>query len=510
MFDFFENYTPLVIVIIGILIILLVILSMWKKVPQDKAAVITGLKKRIITGGGGIVIPILERADYISLENIQLEIQTQDTMTSQGVPISIISYANIKVKNEETHIYTAVEQFNVNNESKTIGIIKETATNMLEGKLREIVSRMTVEDLYQDREKLGSQVQEVIATDLLEMGLEIKNFAIRDISDANGYLEALGAGRIAQVKKDADIAKAEAEKESRIQVAEAKKLGSQAELKAQTEIAKAQKEKAVQEQEYRMEQETAKAKADAAYTIQQNITLKAVTDSQMNAEVLKQQRLKDVEAEIVQIEITKEQKGIELAEKQAERAKRRLQADVIEPALAKREQEKAEADAEKYRKIAEAEAEAEANLKKGQSDAEIIRRKGEAEAEAIRIRGLAEAEAMEKKAEAYSKYNDAAMANMLIEVLPNIAEKVAAPLSQIEKIVVLDGGDSEHSGVGKVAGNVASVMTSVFETVEQMTGFDFKDVLKAQTYDAKVNKNIQISADSAAKEVLNNATESDE
>lgn len=496
-------------IIIGLIVIAIVIFSLWKKVPQDKAAVVTGLKKRVITGGGGMVVPILERIDYISLENMQLEVRTEDAMTSQGVPIKIVSYANIKVKNEHDCILTAIEQFNVNNEGKTVSIIKETATNMLEGKLREIISTMTVEGIYKDREAFASQVQTVIATDLLEMGLEIKNLNIRDIKDDNGYLDALGAGRIAEVKKEAEIATANAIKETQISVSESKKIGEAAKLKAETEIAEAQKRKDVQQSEYRREQDQAKAIADASYEIQKNITLKDVTTAEMDAEVLRQQRLKEVHVAEVQIDIAKEEKNIELATRKAERKKAELRETVIEPALADKEKQMAEAEAEKYLQIAQAEAEAEAKRKNGLAEAEIIKKTGEAQAYSIREKGLAEAEAMEKKAEAYKQYNDAAMANMIIEVLPEIASKVAEPLKQIEKIVVLDGGgEGGSNSVSKVAGNVTGVMTGVFESVKEMTGFDLKDVLKGQTYDAKVNKNLTITTDSAqAQEKIQDAVD---
>lgn len=419
-------------IVVGIVFIIALILSMWKKVPQDRAAVVTGLRKRIITDGGGLVIPVFERIDYISLENMQLTVRVDGAMTSQGVPIRTEGIANIKVKNEESCIFAAIEQFNVGGEQKTVLTIKETATNMLEGKLREIVSRQTVEDLYKDREMVARDVQEVIASDLLEMGLEIKNFTIRDIEDDNGYLKALGAAKIAEVKKDAEIATANAQKEAKVQTSIAMREGEAARLKAETEIAAAQKNKAVQEAEYRREQDQSKAIADASYSIQQNITLKDVTSAEMDAEVLRQQRLKEVEAEKVQIEIAKELKNIELAQKKAER----------------------------------------------------------------------------KKAEAYAKYNNAAMANMMIEVLPAIAEKVAQPLSQIEKVVVLEGGNGEgSSGVAGIAGNVTSVMTGLFESVKEMTGVDLKEVVKGQTYDAKVNRNIQLTT---TKDVLEEVTESTE
>ena len=223
-----------ILVIIGIVFIIALILSMWKKVPQDRAAVVTGLRKRIITGGGGLVIPVFERIDYISLENMQLTVRVDGAMTSQGVPIRTEGIANIKVKNEDSCIFAAIEQFNVGGEQRTVLTIKETATNMLEGKLREIVSRQTVEDLYKDREMVARDVQEVIASDLLEMGLEIKNFTIRDIEDDNGYLKALGAAKIAEVKKDAEIATANAQKEAKIQTSIAMREGEAARLKAET------------------------------------------------------------------------------------------------------------------------------------------------------------------------------------------------------------------------------------------------------------------------------------
>ncbi len=500
-----------ILVIIGIVFIIALILSMWKKVPQDRAAVVTGLRKRIITGGGGLVIPVFERIDYISLENMQLTVRVDGAMTSQGVPIRTEGIANIKVKNEDSCIFAAIEQFNVGGEQRTVLTIKETATNMLEGKLREIVSRQTVEDLYKDREMVARDVQEVIASDLLEMGLEIKNFTIRDIEDDNGYLKALGAAKIAEVKKDAEIATANAQKEAKIQTSIAMREGEAARLKAETEIAAAQKNKAVQEAEYRREQDQSKAIADASYSIQQNITLKDVTSAEMDAEVLRQQRLKEVEAEKVQIEIAKELKNIELAQRKAERKKAELRETVVEPALADKEKEIADAEAEKYRKIADAEANAEAKRKEGIASAEVIKQTGMAEAEAIRLKGLAEAEAMEKKAEAYAKYNNAAMANMMIEVLPAIAEKVAQPLSQIEKVVVLEGGNGEgKSGVSSIAGNVTSVMTGLFESVKEMTGVDLKEVVKGQTYDAKVNRNIHLTATKDAKEAIETVAEPEE
>lgn len=515
MFDWMSGTTVTVVAcVVGILVILLVILSMWKKVPQDKAAVVTGLHKRIITGGGGIVIPVFERIDYISLGNIQLDVITEESMSSQGVPIGVVGTAVIKVKNEQGSIFNAIEQFTGRNEKEIETAIRNTATNVLEGKLREIVSNMTVEEIYRDRETFSARVQEVVGTELMEMGLEVKVFTIKDINDSNGYIQALGVKQIAEKKKDAEIAKAEADRETQIETSKARRAGEQARLQAESEISEAAKLKLVKEASYMQEQQAAKAKADAAYEIQKNITQKEIVSAEMDAELLRQERQKDIEAAQVQIEIAKEQKNIELAQKQAERKKESLRAEVLEPAVADKEKQQTQADAEKYRKIAEAEAQAEAQKKfaqaeaearklkavaeaeairsTGQAEAEVISRKGQAEADSIRARGIAEAEAMEKKAEAYQKYTGAAVAEMLIDVLPDVAGKIAQPLSQIEKIIIMDG-QGGGNGVSNVAGNVTGVMTQVFESMKEVTGIDLSDIVKAKGYDAQVTRNINVN-----------------
>lgn len=200
-----NEWLPIIAIPLVIVLVLIAVFSMWKKVPQDKAGVITGLKRRVITGGGGLVIPGVERIDYISLGNMPLRVDTKGSLSSQGVPISVSTTAVIKVRNSPDAILTAIEQFTGKNEQEIIKNIMSTATAVLEGKLREIIATMTVEDLYQKREAFSSQVQEVVGTELGNMGLEVKNFTITDISDENGYIEALGEGMIAQRKKDAEI-----------------------------------------------------------------------------------------------------------------------------------------------------------------------------------------------------------------------------------------------------------------------------------------------------------------
>ncbi|SHJ00207.1 flotillin [Clostridium amylolyticum] len=438
-------------IIIAVVIIVLIIglLSMWRKVPQDKAIVVTGLKKRVISGGGGVVIPMLERTDRISLENMKIEIRIGNALTEQGVGISADGVAVIKVKSDHESVLAAVEQFNTGNEDKTIDIIKDTSKDVLEGKLREIVSKLTVEEIYKDREKFASRVQEVAAIDLDQMGLEIKAFTIRDISDNNGYLAALGKGRIAEVKRDAEIAEAEAQKETKIKTSEAFKEGEAAKLVAETFVAESLKDKELKVQAYRKEQETAKAMADLAYEIESNKVNKEVTETSM------------------MVEIIKKQKEIELAEQEALRKEKELEGTV-----------KKQSEAMKFEAIQEAQAKAEAIKLEGQAKAEAMKMEGIAKVEIIRETGKAEAEAMLKKAEAYKLYNDAAMAQMIIEKLPEIAKSIAEPLSKTEKIVIMDGGNSTSGGASKVTGYVTDIMTKLPETVKATTGIDLLEMIK--------------------------------
>lgn len=449
-------------IIVGVVIlVILLITTMWKRVSQDKAVVVTGLKKRVISGGGGFVIPLLERADKISLENMKIEIRTEGARTEQGVDIRADGVAVIKVKSDKESILNAVEQFNTGREQQTIEVIKDTAKDVLEGKLREIISKMTVEEIYKDREKFASQVQEVAAMGLASMGLELKAFTIRDISDKNGYLEALGKPRIAEVKKNAAIAEAEALKETKIKVAEAERLGEEAKIVAETHVAEANKEKELKIQGYRQEQETVKAKADSAYEIQKNKVDKEVTETAML------------------VELTKKEKEAEIQEKEAIRREKELLATVNKEADAENYRISKEADARKYSQLKEAEASGMSIRVKAEAEAEAIKIKGEAEASAILAKGEAEAQTMVKKAEAYKQYNDAAITQMIIEKLPDIAASIAEPLTKTEKIVIIDSGKGgEGTGASKVSGYVTDIITQLPETIEAVTGINFTETIK--------------------------------
>ncbi|WHH60322.1 SPFH domain-containing protein [Petroclostridium sp. X23] len=448
--------------IIGVIVLLLLgILSMWRKVSQDKALVVTGLKKRVISGGGGFVIPLLEKTDIISLENMKIEVRIDGALTEQGVAIIADGVAVIKVKSDTESILAAVEQFNTGHEQGTIEVIKDTSKDVLEGKLREIVSKMTVEDIYKDREKFASAVQEVAAVDLAEMGLEIKALTIRDISDINGYLEALGKKRIAEVKRDALIAEAEARKETTIKTAEADRLGAEAKLRAETQIAEATKEKELKVQGYQKEQQTAKAQADLAYKIEENKVTKEVTETELEVELLRRNR------------------EIDIAEREAVRKEKELEATIKKQADADKYMTEKQAEAIKYKEIQDAEARAEAIKLEGRAKAEAKKAEGMAEVDIIREKGKAEAEAMKLKAEAFKQYGEAAMAQMIVEKLPEISRAISEPLSKTEKIVIVDNGNGQGKGKGasKVTGYITDIISQLPETMEALTGVNLVDLL---------------------------------
>ena len=450
-------------IIVVLFILLFTFISMYKKVPQDKALVVTGFRgRRVITGGGGVVIPMLERTDVISLENMQIDIRIDGALTSQGVGIVADGVAVVKVKSDKDSILSAAEQFNTSKGlDYMLGIIAKTTQQVLEGKLREIVSRMTVEEIYKDRETFASHVQGVAATELQNMGLELKVLTIKDISDKNGYLEALGKPRIAEVKRDAQIAEANATKETKIKTAEANREGEAARIQAETQIAEAIKEKELKVQSYNKDQQTAKADADLAYDIKSNIVKQQVAETAM------------------QVQIIQKQKEIELAEQEALRREKELEATVKKQADAENYQAAKGADANKYREVASAEARAKAIEMEGEAKAKAKRAEGMAEVEIIRAKGEAEAAAMAKKAEAFKMYNDAAVTQMIIEKLPDIAQAIASPLAKTEKIVIVDSGNGgEAKGAAKVTGYVTDIISQLPETVEALTGMNVLDLLK--------------------------------
>ncbi|MDO5423487.1 MAG: SPFH domain-containing protein [Eubacteriales bacterium] len=503
-------------IFIGILVVILVlaiIATGYVKAPPDTAFIISGLRKKIIIGKSSIKIPFLERMDKLSLKLIPIDVKTSSAVpTADYINIQVDAAVNVKISSEREKLSLAAENF-LNQNTQYIA---QVAREVLEGNMREIVGRMRLEEMVGDRQKFANLVKENADPDLAAMGLDIVSFNVQNFTDGNGVIDDLGIDNISQIKKKAAIAKAEAEKEIAVAKAEADKQANDARINAQREIAIKNNELDIQKSDLQKVADTKRAEADAAYEIQ------------------KEEQRKTIEVTASEADIAKEEKVILLKQKEAEVMEKSLDAQIRKKAEAERFERQQKAEAELYERQKDAEAkkieieksaeakkfemeqEAQAQRAKAEADrytreqeAEGIRRVGEAEAEAIRAKGLAEAQAMEKKAEAYQKYNNAAMAEMLIKVLPDIAGKIAEPLTQIDKITII-GGDG--SGVDNVAGNVPAVMAKLFESMKETVGIDLGEIMKAGTYDAKVNRNINITGlnEEAAEEVKKAADEAAE
>ena len=473
-------------IIIGILVILVIaiLFSGYKKAPPDTAFIISGMRKKIIIGKASVKIPFLERMDKLSLKLIAIDVKTTNAVpTADYINIQVDAAVNVKVSSEPDKLALAAENFLNQNTQYIANIARE----VLEGNMREIVGRMRLEEMVSDRQKFANLVKENAEPDLAAMGLDIVSFNVQNFSDGNGVIEDLGIDNISQIKKKAAIAKAEAEKEIAVAKAEADRQANDARINAEREIAKKNNELSLQKSELKKLEDTKKAEADAAYSIQE------------------QQQRKTIEIATAEASIAKQEKEVILKEREAEVQEKELDAQVKKKAEAEKYARQQQSEAELYERQKRAEAEtfeteknavamkatAEAQKFAKEQEAAGIRMVGEAEAEAIRAKGIAEAEAMEKKAVAYQKYNNAAMAEMLIRVLPDIAGKIAEPLTRIDKITII--GSGSDNGVESVADHVPAVMAKLFETMKETVGIDMGELVKAGTYDAAVTRNINIT-----------------
>lgn len=473
MLDTILSALPIVAVVI---IIVAILANGYKKAPPDTAFIVSGLRRRTVIGKAVIKIPFLERLDIVSLKLIPVDVKTSNAVpTADYINIRVDAAVNVKISASPDKLALAAQNFL----NQKTDYVRSVAQEVLEGNMREIVGKMKLEEMVSDRQKFAELVKENAEPDLAAMGLDIVSFNVQNFSDENGVIEDLGIDNISQIKKKAAIAKAEADKEIAVAKAEADRQANEARVDADREIAIKRNELDIQMAELKKREDTKKAEADAAYAIQEQEQRKTIEVARANADIAKQER------------------EVELKRKEAEVREQTLAAEIRKTADADlyRRQKQAEAEQYEEQKAAEAqlfmqEQEAAGIRAKGEAEATAIQARGLAEAQTIRAKGLAEAEAMEKKAEAYQKYNNAAMAEMLIQVLPDIAGKIAEPLSQIDRITII-GGDG--SGVGGVADNVPSVMAKLIESMKATTGIDLAEVIRADTYDAKVNRNLNIT-----------------
>ena len=471
--------------IVGILIVVFLFIVVWAsrytKVGPNQVLVVSGRQHRItdsngksvmrgfriVKGGGTFVVPVIEKADILSLELLTIDVQTPEVYTSKGVPLKVDGVAQIKVKGDDVSVATAAEQFL----SKKTDDIKSIAMQTLEGHLRAILGTMTVEDIYQNRDAFAAKVQELSAGDMANMGLTIISFTIRDIRDSQGYLDALGRPRIAQVKRDAVIAQAEADRDSVIRSAQATQSGQEAKFKADTKIAEAQRDYQMNVAMYQASVNQKKAESELAYDLQRFKT------SQL------------VKAEEVQVSIIEKQKQIELQQQEILRRQRELEAQVQKPADAERYRVETLAAATKFQLETEAAGAASATKATGFAQAEVVKVTGTAEADANKARGLAEAavieaqgaataEAMRRKADSFKEYNQAAIIQLIVDALPQIAGRISEPLAKTDKIVIINSGPGPGGGASKLTSDITTIMSQLPPVLESLTGVKLEKLLE--------------------------------
>jgi len=454
-------------------------LTFLKKVGPNQVLVVSGRGRvRFVTGGADMVIPLFHTWNTLSLEVMTLDVTTPEVYTVQGVPIIVDGVAQIKIRKDEASLHAAAERF-LGKQSEEIAKI---ALETVQGHLRAILGTLSVEDIYKNRDQFAQKVQEISTGDLANMGLGIDSFTIRDIRDKHGYLEALGKPRIAEVKrnaaiaeaiatKDAAVAQADAERETREKQADAQKLAQEAEARRDAAVAEANADRMRRQRE--AEATATRAAEIAVFQAQQ-----AIAEQQTIA------NRKRAEADMAG-ELQKKTIEIQIQEQEIQRRERELEATIKRQADATRYEVETLATAEKNRLVAIAEGEklrgfagAEVVARQGQAEADAHKARGLAEAEVRKAQGLAEGQAMEKKAEAWQKYNEAAVLQILAPLLPEIARAVAEPLSRVDRITLVNTGGNGEVGVSRLTGEVAKVITQVPPVLEALTGIKIEHLLE--------------------------------
>lgn len=456
-------------IIIGAAVLLLVILvaASYIKAPPDVVYLISGLRKnsRKVIGKATLRIPFLERVDKLPLRLIQVDIKTQNSVpTSEFINIFVDGVANIKISSDPALLDKAAQQF-LNRDIREIG---EVAQQVLEGNMREIIGQMKLTDLVNKRDEFGMKVQENATKDMAAMGLEIVNLTIQNFTDENNVINDLGIDNITKIQKDAQIAKAQSQRDVKIAQAKADEEGAKARAEADANIAEQEKILAIKKAQYKKEQDIKKAEADAAYEIQQQEQLQTINEKTVQAEVVKTEK----EAELKEKQIAIREKELDAeVKKQADADLYKQQKETDAKRYIYEQQAKAEEEAA-YHRAEALKKEADANKYKAEQEAEGIKAKLLAEAEGKKAILLAEAEGIERKAEAQKKMGEASVLEMYFNVLPEVAKQVASPLNNV-KNMTLYGSDNSTQIVKEITNNMDQINKAMAST----TGIDVKDII---------------------------------
>ena len=488
---------------LGVLILLIII--SYVKTSPNQALVISGWPRRnpkYLIGTGGLRIPGLQKVDRLYLGQLSVDIKTDSSVpTSDFINVDVDAVAKVRI--DPSLIAVAAANFLGKDREEIAKEIRDS----LQGNMREIIGTQDLRSLNVDRDGFSNQIQEKAAPDMAKLGIEILSCNIQSITDNEGLIHALGADNTCKITKEASINKANAERDVAIARAIAAKESNDARVQSETEIAIRNTELAVKQADLKKQADTQAAIADAAYEIQKQEQAKEINVKTVEAEAAKairmQERQKEINRLTIEAEVEKAKQEQLLREQEIAIQEKLLDAQINKQAdadkyqkeinaAAELEQRKRKAEAERYeaeQKAAAVKAQAEAELFAQQQKAAGIEAVGKAEAAAIKAKGEAEAAAMDKKAEAYKKYNGAAIAEMMVKILPDVAAKVAEPLTSINDVHVYGTSGSEAAGI---SGNVPVVMRQTMEVIKEATGVDMASIMQNNTQviagEAKIKK----------------------
>jgi flotillin len=454
--------------VVAILALTAAIARLYRKAGPHEAIIVYGMRgTRIVKGGGTVIVPMVETSRQLSLQLMSFDVAPQqDLYTKQGVAVTVEAVAQIKVRSDPESIKTAAEQFLTKTDNEREGLIRL----VMEGHLRGIIGQLSVEQIVKEPEMVGDRMRGTCAEDLSKMGLEVVSFTIKEVRDKNDYITNMGRPDIARIKRDAEVAAAEAERdiaikrasaarESAVARAQADQERVLAEALSQAAQAEAQRDLEIKRAQYVEIVKRQQAQADKAYDLQANIM-----QQQVAAEAVKiRQAEKEAEVKVQEAEILRHEKE--------------LIATVLKRAEIDRKRVEMNAEAERHRATVEAEGRAAATRLQGEADAEIIAKKGEAEAKAMNV-----------KAEAYQEWNQAAVVDKLITGLPEIAKALASPLQNIDKITIVSTGDGHSAGMHKITGDMAQMAAQVPALFETLSGMKMSELFnKVRSIGDKVN-----------------------
>jgi flotillin len=443
--------------LLGLILVLGLLARMYRKAGPNEALIVYGFRgPRVIKGHGTVIFPMVENCRELSLELMSFDVAPQqDLYTKQGVAVTVEAVAQIKVRSDQASILTAAEQFLSKAPQQREGLIRL----VMEGHLRGIIGQLTVEQIVKQPEMVGDRMRSTCADDMTKMGLEVISFTIKEVRDKNEYITNMGRPDIARIKRDADVATAEADRDTAIKRAVAQREAAVAKAQADQERvlaetmslakqAESQRDLEVKKAQFLEVTKRQQAQADKAYDIQTNIMQQQVIAEQVKVQQIeKEQQVKVQEAEI-------------------NRREKELIATVLKGAEIERQRIETLAAAEKQRLISEAEGHASSIRAQGEAEAEIIFKKGESEAKAMNV-----------KAEAYQEYNQAAVIDRLFTSMPEIVRALASPLANVDKITIVSTGNGDASGMNKITGDIAKMAAQVPALFETLSGMPLSELL---------------------------------